>query len=55
MGKKQSHADILRKSKEKGSGRDTGIVNGKPSFKKLEPGTKKNYRNKLDLWHECVT
>ena len=28
-------------------------MNGKLSFKKLEPGTKKNYQNKLDLWHEC--
>jgi hypothetical protein len=51
----QSPADTLRKAKEKGSGRDTAIVNGKPNFKKLQPGKERNYQNKLNLWHEYVT
>ena len=43
MGKKQTPSETLRKAKEKGSARDTGIVDGKPRFRKLEPGTEKNY------------
>ncbi|KIW99556.1 uncharacterized protein Z518_11295 [Rhinocladiella mackenziei CBS 650.93] len=54
MEKKQTSTETLRKAKEKGAERDTGIVNGEPSFKDLEPGTKTNYKKQLDLWHEFV-
>lgn len=54
MGKKQTPSETLRKAKAKGSARDSDIVDGKPTFRKLEPGTEKNYQRQLDLWHECV-
>lgn len=55
MGKKQSPAETLRKAEEKGAGEDTGIVTGKKTFRKLEPGTERNYKKNLDLWHEYVS
>ena len=55
MGKKQSPEETLRKAEEKGAGRDTGIMDGKPVFRKIEPGTKKNYKRQMDLWYACVT
>lgn len=55
MGKKQSPAETLRKAAEKGAREDTGIVTGKKTFKKLVPGTERNYKKNLDLWHEHVT
>ncbi|KIW36646.1 uncharacterized protein PV06_11158 [Exophiala oligosperma] len=54
MGKKQTPSETLRKAKEKCSARDTGIADGKPTFRKLEPGTERNYQRQLDLWHEFV-
>ena len=52
MGKKQDPAETLRKAKEKGAGQDTGIADSKRTFRKLEPGTKRNYQKQLDLWHK---
>lgn len=54
MGKKQTPAETLRKAREKGAARDTGIADGKKSFKKLEPGTQRNHQKQLDLWHGYV-
>ena len=52
MARKQSAADALRRAKEKGSERDTEIVNAKPNFKKLRPGAKGNYERMMNLWQE---
>jgi hypothetical protein len=54
MGRKKSPAETLRRAKEKGSGRDTRIVDGNPVFTELQPAVKKRYQNKIDLWHEYV-
>jgi hypothetical protein len=55
MPTKRTPADTLRKAREKGSGQAAGIVDGKRHFKNLEPGTERNYQNKLDLWNEYVS
>jgi len=54
MGRKKSPTETLLRAKEKGSGRDTRIVDGNPVFTKLQPAVKKRYQNKVDLWHEYV-
>lgn len=52
MARKKSAADTLRRAKEKGSERDTEIVNAKSNFKKLEPRTERNYERMMSLWQE---
>jgi hypothetical protein len=54
MGRKKSPTEILLRAKEKGSGRDTRIVDGNPVFTKLQRAVEKRYQNRVDLWHEYV-
>ncbi|KAK5312938.1 hypothetical protein LTR93_011141 [Exophiala xenobiotica] len=54
MGKKRSPEETLRRAKEKGAGRDTGIVDGKPHFKKIVLGTKNEYDRQVAFWHRIV-
>ncbi|KAK5311125.1 hypothetical protein LTR93_011817 [Exophiala xenobiotica] len=53
-GKKRTSEETLRKAKEKGAGRDIGIVDGKPHFKKIVLGTKNNYDRQVAFWHRFV-
>jgi hypothetical protein len=50
MGKRKDSEATLRRAREKGCERNTGIVNNDPVLKKLEPQTERNYQRKLDLW-----
>jgi len=54
MARKKSAAETLQKAKERGSEKDTEIINGKQVHKKLQSKVESNYRRQLDLWYEYV-
>jgi len=55
MGRNKDPEETLRRGREKGYGKDTGIVNNNPVLKKLDPQKKRNYQRKLDLWDQYNT
>ena len=50
MPKQKSAKDQFQRAREKGAGINTGIVNGDEIQRRLEPGTKRNYRKAMALW-----
>jgi len=49
-----STEDFFKRARERGSEIETDIVNDDEVKKELQPGTKKNYRRALVLWHQWV-
>lgn len=52
MPKKESTEEFFARSRGKGSGIKSEIVNGKKVKKDLQPGTKKNYTRALARWDQ---
>jgi hypothetical protein len=52
MLKKESIEEFFARSRGKGSGIKSEIVNGKKVKKDLHPGTKKNYTRALARWDQ---
>ena len=50
MTKKKSAAETLQQAKERGSEKDTEIINGDPVHRKLQPASAKLYQKQVDLW-----
>jgi hypothetical protein len=52
MPKPNSAEAIFRRARQKGAGNNKDIINNVEIKKELQPGTERNYRRALALWHQ---
>ena len=52
MGKKKDAAEIIKRANERGAAQDSEIIDGKKTFKKLQPAVERCYEAKIELWIE---